>query len=181
MEPADTDVDELRAKLVELFETHRETPGAAFDDSTFLDYLLAKPAGRGAIRNSVTGLGRLHRFIRDVELDQGICLSDDELERDWSSFELAKRVRHKRKNPGAGLRFVAERLAKEQSAFMQGALWLNLIVIVAVVTLAGVIGSKLFGLFGAVLVIALNVMLLRTRSRNVAHLRELKGLLEARL
>ena len=74
------------------FEKFRATPGAPFDESHFLDYLLANPSGHGAVRNSFAGLQRFNRFIDTIETELGICFSQSDLERPFSVDALVDRA-----------------------------------------------------------------------------------------
>jgi hypothetical protein len=66
------------------FERFRAMPGAPFDESHFLDYLLANPSGNGAVRNSFAGLRRFNKFMDAIETELGICFSQSDLERPFS-------------------------------------------------------------------------------------------------
>lgn len=64
-----------RKKIVELFEKHRATPGAPYDDAHFLDFLLANPKSKGAVYNNFRGVWRFNAFVDDVQYEFAVCLS----------------------------------------------------------------------------------------------------------
>jgi hypothetical protein len=53
-----------RAKVIELFEKHRATPGASFDEQHFLDFLLRGPRKTRAVYDSFRGLRRVVDRLR---------------------------------------------------------------------------------------------------------------------
>jgi hypothetical protein len=67
-----------RERVLVIFEAHRETPGATFDDAHFLDFLLAAPEKKRAVYESVTGLKRLDAFLDQIQLEYSICFSHAE-------------------------------------------------------------------------------------------------------
>jgi hypothetical protein len=67
-----------KERILVLFEAHREAPGTAFDESHFLDFLLAAPARRRAVYDSVDGMRRLDAFFDHVQLEYSVCFSHAE-------------------------------------------------------------------------------------------------------
>ena len=82
------DTAAMRARIVELFERHRQRPGTPFDEARFLDHLLAAPARRGAYRDSFGGLRRFNAFLDAVQLEFAVCYSirDRETEHTLDGF-----------------------------------------------------------------------------------------------
>jgi hypothetical protein len=69
------DATALRARILELFERHRQAPGTPFDEAHFLDFLLAAPKRRRAVYDSFAGLRRYNAFLDDVQLELAVCYS----------------------------------------------------------------------------------------------------------
>jgi hypothetical protein len=67
-----------RERVLVIFEEHRETPGAAFDEAHFLDFLLAAPEKKRAVYESVAGMKRLDAFLDQIQLEYSICFSHAE-------------------------------------------------------------------------------------------------------
>jgi hypothetical protein len=82
----------IRSRILELFEEYRAVPGAPFDESHFLDFLLAEPKKREAVRNSFRGLRRFNAFIERVQYEFAICFSLADVEANYSLEKFAERV-----------------------------------------------------------------------------------------
>jgi hypothetical protein len=67
-----------RERVLVIFEEHRETPGAAFDEGNFLDFLLAAPEKKRAVYESAAGMKRLDAFLDQIQLEYSICFSHAE-------------------------------------------------------------------------------------------------------
>src|SRR5688572_14968620 len=93
----------LRARVVELFESHRERPGTPFDATHFLDFLLAEPKGKGAVRNSFGGLRRFNAFIDAVQLEFAVYFSIKDRESNHSVDGFAARVEELMASPASSL------------------------------------------------------------------------------
>lgn len=81
-----------RTKIIELFEKHRATPGAPYDEAHFLDFLLAKPKSRGAVYNSFGGLRRFNAFVDDVQYEFAVCLSMKDRDENYPLAKFVSRV-----------------------------------------------------------------------------------------
>ncbi len=81
-----------RDRILELFERHRKTPGAPFEESHFLDYLLAAPKKRRAVYDSFPGLWRLNAFLDAVQSEFSICFSLKDREANHSLDGFVRRV-----------------------------------------------------------------------------------------
>jgi len=82
----------LRELVLEIFERHRATPGAPFDESHFIDYLLANPHRKRAVHNSFRGLRRYNAFIDELQLRLCICFSVQDFEANYSLSKFIERV-----------------------------------------------------------------------------------------
>lgn len=90
--------------IIALFERHRATPGAAFEASYFLDFLLKDPKRKGALRNSFRGKWRFNSFIDEVQLRYGVCFSLSDIERDHSVDTFVERIKVLQKSRRGSLR-----------------------------------------------------------------------------
>jgi len=89
----------IEGRIVELFERHREAPGKPYDETRFLDFLLAEPAGQGQLHNSFRGLRRLNAFIEDVQLEFAVCFSLKDRGSNYSVNQFADRVAKLQQSP----------------------------------------------------------------------------------
>jgi len=81
-----------RAKVLQLFEKHRMTPGAPYDESHFLDSLLPAPEGKRAVFNSFRGLRRYNAFIEEVQYEFAICFSVDDRDANYPLAGFIDRI-----------------------------------------------------------------------------------------
>jgi hypothetical protein len=81
-----------REAVISIFEKHREKPGIAFSEAHFIDFLLANPPRKGAVRNSFRGLRYFNAFIDEVQLFFGVCFSLADREREWSLDNFVERI-----------------------------------------------------------------------------------------
>lgn len=90
---------EVRDRIVELFERHRETPGAPYDERRFLEFLRAEPACGG----------ELH-FIEEVQLEFAVCFSTKDWESTYSLDQFAARGAKLQHSPRGSLRSLRNQL-----------------------------------------------------------------------
>jgi hypothetical protein len=90
---------DVRARIIELFEKHRQTPGAPYDESHFLDFLLAKPKKKRAVYNSFRGLRRYNAFIDEVQYELAVCFSNKDRDSLLSLDKFVACVIERRKSP----------------------------------------------------------------------------------
>lgn len=86
------DTHAARIKIIELFEKHRATPGAPYDDAHFLDFLLANPRARGVLHNSFGGLRRFNAFVDEVQYEFAVCLSMKDRDANYSLDKFVSRI-----------------------------------------------------------------------------------------
>jgi hypothetical protein len=103
--PPMTERDRLRERerILSIFEAHRAMPGAAFDESHFLDFLLANPQKRRAVYDSYEGLKRFNAFIDQLQLEYSIYLPKADREADHPLDRFVARVVELRDAPRASL------------------------------------------------------------------------------
>jgi len=88
-----------REIIIGIFEKHREVKYSSFDEEHFLDYLMAKPSGKGAIHNSFCGLRRFNKFWNEIQLTFGICFSLKDRDKNYSLDDFVKRIEQLKNNP----------------------------------------------------------------------------------
>lgn len=81
-----------RESILQIFRQHRADPREAFNESHFLDFLLANPKKKGVIRNSFNGLRRFNAFIEKVQYKYGVCFSLEDLESNYSLEQFIERT-----------------------------------------------------------------------------------------
>lgn len=154
-----------REAVLVLFERHRQSPGEPFDESHFLDHLLAHPKGERAVYNSFAGLRRFNAFIDTVQLEFSICFSVKDRDANYSVQEFVQRIgelKASRRSCLASLR------NQQRRGFGWGTVaLLNLLGLVAC-TLALRFFQPLGALLAALLMLA-NLMLVRFYFRERAY------------
>jgi len=93
----------IRDKVLELFEQHRETPGAPYDESHFLDFLLVNPRQKNAMTHSFRGLRRLNAFRDQIQNEFMIFFSSKDRDTNYSLERFVARIAELQNNPAASL------------------------------------------------------------------------------
>lgn len=101
----------VRQRILDLFEKHRATPGAPFEEAHFLDFLLPNPAQKRAVYDSFRGLRRLNAFLDDVQDDFTVCLSIADRTDNLSLTKLVDRVQQLEQSPRGSLASLKNRVA----------------------------------------------------------------------
>jgi hypothetical protein len=162
-----------RAKVIELFEKHRATPGASFDEQHFLDFLLRSPTKTRAVYDSFRGLRRFNAFINDVQLEFAICFSLKDRDANYSLSKFVERVVELEKSRRGSLMS----LKNQRRA---GAEW-NLLVLANIVLLMIGAWLRTNGWAMAILVAVaalLNVLFVRFVHKEKAYLAQLQARIE---
>lgn len=82
----------IRDKVLETFERHRATPGAPFDESRFLDFLIDAPKKPRAIHDSFGGLRRFNGFLDELQMEFAVCFSLKDRELSYSLEQFVERI-----------------------------------------------------------------------------------------
>lgn len=122
-----------RERILELFEKHRARPGTPYDESHFLDFLLANPKRKQAVHNSFRGLRRYNAFIDEVQYEFAICFSLKDRETDFSVDKFVTRVDALRSSRRSSLASLKNQMAHSG---------LNLVVFVNLFLLGPAIGAR---------------------------------------
>lgn len=86
------DATSLRERIVTLFEKHRATPGAPYDDGDFMNFLLAEPKRRRAVLEGVQALRRFNAFMDDVQFELGIYFPTPDRTANYSLQNFVQRA-----------------------------------------------------------------------------------------
>ena len=164
-----------RTKVVELFERHRATPGAPYEEQHFLDFLLASPGQVRAVYNSFRGLRRFNAFVDDVQLEFAICFSMKDRDANYSLPKFVDRVVELEKSRRGSL-------ASLKNQTRAGAGWhvvflANLLLLIIGVWLRTDTWAVAI-LF--VLAVSLNVLFVRFARKERAYLAQLQARIETR-
>ncbi len=89
----------IRDEVLESFEKNRKEPGTPFEEDHFIDYLIANPKYKGAIHNSFEGKRRFFKFWNQIQLDQGICFSFKDRDKNYSLAAFIERIKELQNNP----------------------------------------------------------------------------------
>jgi len=98
-----------------MFEKHRESQNAVFDPEHFLDFLLVHSEKSQSIRNSFKGLRRLNAFLEAVQMEFGVCFSQEEIEKNWGLKEFSALLERKQKNRNGSLNAAKRKLREAES------------------------------------------------------------------
>lgn len=164
--------EDTKSRIIELFEAVRATPGAAFDEGYFLDYLLPDPNGKGIVRNSFAGLRRFNSFIEQVQIEFGVCFSLQDLEAHYSLDTFARRTEELSARPAGSLRSLQNQ--KRAGAGLGPIFLLNLVLL-----FVGFATRDFWWALGLVVLTAAitNVWFLKFASKRRAYLRKLEELI----
>jgi hypothetical protein len=103
--------------VLRLFEEARQSPGAAYEPERFMAYLTSPPASSGRrVADTFAGRRRLVRFMDSVQLEFGICFTNEEWERGLALAEFTTLVEAKRANPKQAERLAAKRLQEARTS-----------------------------------------------------------------
>jgi hypothetical protein len=94
---------DTREGVLALFEAHREKPGAPYEESHFLDFLLAEPRQRRAVYDSFKSLRRFNAFLGELQWEFAIFLSGRDRDANYSLSRFVERVDELRVRPISSL------------------------------------------------------------------------------
>lgn len=94
---------DTRQRVLDLFEAHREKPGAPYEERHFLDFLLAEPRQNRAVYNSFKGLRRFNAFLDQLQYEFAVFFSSKDRDANYSLDRFVKRVAELRSKPASSL------------------------------------------------------------------------------
>jgi hypothetical protein len=164
---------DTRARIIQQFEKHRMTPGTPYEESRFLDFLLANPNSRNAVRNSFRGLRRLNAFLDEVQLEFGVCFSIQDREANYPLDKFVVRTLDLQQSRRGSLRSLDNQIKS-------GAGWQPLVVAdIVLLAIAAFVGNNVWVLsvVGAIAV-AINIWFVWFIWRARSYLLKLRARLE---
>ena len=102
--------DEIKSRILEVFESERNGPGLDFVESRFMDFLTSPP--KKNLKNSFGGARKYYRFMDSIEYEFGICFTYADLDKTYSVNGLAKKVSARIKK-GKGNNMILKRRKEE--------------------------------------------------------------------
>jgi hypothetical protein len=111
-------MQETRDIVVRLFEAARQAPGTSYDADRLLAFLSNPPEPKGRqVADTFAGRRRLVRFMDAVQMEFGVCFTNDDWDRGYGLDDLVVAIEKKRQNPQAQAR-LAEKRVKEAASMV---------------------------------------------------------------
>jgi hypothetical protein len=108
--------DEVRDDVLRLFEAARDGGGTPYEADRFLAYLTVPAAKSGRnVADTFAGRRRLVRFLHAVQLELGVCFTNEEWDRGLGLDAFVVLVAGKRLKPEHALRFAKQRLREARA------------------------------------------------------------------
>lgn len=137
---ADTS-NELRHRILSIFELTRQSPGAPFESERLLAFLTDPPASQGRrVADTFAGRRRFVRFMNAIQRDAGICFTLEEWDRGFGLDELTQLVARKAARPEQGLRLAQQRVKEARARQVADPVKFGLLTLPLLV-MAGLTGS----------------------------------------
>ena len=100
----------VRDSIVRIFERTRRAPGAPYEPDRLLAFLSDPPAPGNRVADTVAARRRWVRFMNAVQLELGICFTQEEWDRGFGLDQLVKLASEKADKPEQQLRLARKRL-----------------------------------------------------------------------
>jgi hypothetical protein len=102
---------QVREAVVRLFEAARQSKGGQFDPDRFLAFLTEVPALTGRrVVDTFRGRRRFVRFMDAVQMELGVCFSNEDWERGFTMDEFVECIEMKIAKPSEAHRLAQRRL-----------------------------------------------------------------------
>jgi hypothetical protein len=162
-----------RDRILELFEKHRVTPGAQYDDDHFLDFLLESPKQKRVVYNSFRGLRRFNAFLDEVQYEFAVCFSMKDRDANYPVDKFVNRVQELQKSRRSSLKSL-------NNQFKAGAGWQVLVVADFIIFIVAVwLQNSLWAMFLVVaLAIVINLWFILFAKRSKVYLVRLRDRIE---
>jgi len=102
--------DEIKSRILKVFESERNNPNLDFEESRFMDFLTSPP--KKNLKNSFRGARKYYRFMDSIEYEFGICFSYADLDKTYSVDKLTKKIIARTKK-GKGNNMILKRRKEE--------------------------------------------------------------------
>jgi hypothetical protein len=111
---------EIRASVLRLFEEARQDKAGPFEAGRFLAFLTHPPATNGRrVSDTFAGRRRFVRFMESVQLEFGVCFTNEDWESGFTLDRFVERIVAKMAKPHLARRLAEERLAEAQAALVR--------------------------------------------------------------
>jgi hypothetical protein len=139
-------------RVTRIFESVRQTPGTSYERERLLAYLTEPPAATGPrVRDTFGGRRRFVRFMEDLQLEFGVCFTNEEWERGLGLAELTGLIEAKRGNVRAQARLASKRVQQARLALVDEPIKFGLLAAAVLAVVAAVMGSMLaYALLGSI-------------------------------
>jgi hypothetical protein len=105
-----TSSNDLRGAIAGIFERTRQTPNMPYEPERLGAFLTHPPAPGKRVADTFAGRRRWVRFMAALQLEMGICFTQEEWERGFGLDDLAALTAAKQAKPDQGLRLARKRL-----------------------------------------------------------------------
>jgi hypothetical protein len=101
---------DIHKVILDVFEEAREAKGVPYEPDRFLAFLTLRPPAPGRrAADTFSGRRRFVRFVDSLQLELGICFTNEELEPGFGLTELVDVAEAKLRNPEQARRLAARR------------------------------------------------------------------------
>lgn len=151
--------EDIKNKILEIFELERSNPSSDFNENHFMDFLTSPAHQKNTIKNSFRGVRKYYRFMDKLELEFGICFSLSDLDKYYSVDQLTKKVLDRIKK-GKGNKMILQRRNEEKQKYIfeivlliilvgiyywQGINWISIITtIIFGLVIYWILGNKIY-------------------------------------
>lgn len=110
---------EIRAAVIRLFENARQSKSEPYDTERFLVFLTKSPISNGKrAADTFAGRRRFVRFMESVQLEFGVCFSNDEWDRGFTLDKFIECIESKIKKPEQAQRLAQKRFQESRAAIV---------------------------------------------------------------
>ncbi len=155
--------DEVKNKIIEIFNSVRNNPEIEFKENNFMDFLLYPP--KNNIKNSFRGARKYYCFMDKIELEFGMCFKISDLDRYYSVDELVEKV-NERINKRKGNLIILKNRNEEKDKYI--------LEIVLLIILMVVFYWQGINLISIILTICFSIIVFWTLSNRVYAKKQLK-------
>jgi hypothetical protein len=170
MPTADVKKSNIRKRLLEVFESMRESPGSDFEPERLIHYLIENPKGNLNVHNSFKGKRYFVKFKQQVETTFAVCFSNNDLETLLGITTMTERVDYLQRTPKSSLTVISNRLREPFNPNM------SIFILVIFLPVIGFL-FKTFSFFGLVVLalpVLLILLLIRSHHQERIHYQTLR-------
>ena len=112
--------NEIKEKILRIFNEKREKPNTDFDESHFLDYLTFPAKNKGQIKNSFKGVRKYYRFMDSLEIEFSICFTLSDLDNPYYSVaQLTKKIQERISKRKGNLIIIKQRISDKDKYYFE--------------------------------------------------------------